>query len=216
MAYSVFPSQTSISGCRHRSKHVLEHNFALWWDEYDLKSQTEELAMNGKGLTRRQALAGMTAAFGSFAAHAQQTTVAQKPSSVAKATRTSLRQQIELAGAPQRIFDALLDSKQFAAFTGRPAEIDRNVGGAFKTFGGLIEGRNVEIVPAHRIVQAWRPTSWESGVYSLVRFELKPRGRETTLILDHKGFPEGDYGHLYAGWLAHYWEPLKKWLATAS
>ena len=50
-----------------------------------------------------------------------------------------------------------------------------SAGGAFTTFGKLIEGRNIELVPNQRIVQAWRPASWEPGLYSIVRFELKPR-----------------------------------------
>lgn len=172
--------------------------------------------MNGKALTRRRALAAITTAFGGFATQAQQTPMEQKSPSAANATRTALRQEIELAAMPERIFHALLDSKQFAALTGMPATIDPNPGGAFKTFGGLIEGRNIEIDASRRIVEAWRPTSWESGVYSIVRFELKPRSSETVLILDHAGFPEGDYDHLYSGWYERYWNPMKKWLATSS
>jgi activator of HSP90 ATPase len=37
--------------------------------------------------------------------------------------------------SPQRIYEALLDSKQFAAFSGMPAEIDAKAGGAFSMFG---------------------------------------------------------------------------------
>ena len=80
-------------------------------------------------------------------------------------------------------------------------------------FGGLIVGRNIELVPAQRIVQAWRPTHWDPGVYSLVKFELKPRASETTIVLDHTGFPEGDYDGLNSGWKSHYWDPLMKFLA---
>lgn len=172
--------------------------------------------MNGRPLTRRQAVAGIATALGGLAAHAQQATMEEKPATAANARRTALHQQVELAAAPQRIFHALLDSKQFAAFTGLPAAIESGAGGAFKTFGGLIEGRNVEIVEAQRIVQAWRPSAWESGLYTLVRFELKPRGGETTLVLDHTGFREGDYEHFYSGWYVRYWDPMKKWLATQS
>jgi activator of HSP90 ATPase len=64
-------------------------------------------------------------------------------------------------------------AKQFTAFSGAPAEIDREPGGTFSLFGGLIVGRNVELIPKERIVQAWRPADWEAGVYTLVRFELK-------------------------------------------
>ncbi|MGA8161885.1 MAG: SRPBCC domain-containing protein, partial [Acidobacteriaceae bacterium] len=156
-------------------------------------------------ITRRTAAAGIAAALGGFMAQAQRPTMEEQPASAANGMRTSLHQEIELPATPQRIFHTLLDSQQFAAFTGMPAQIDPKPGGAFRTFGGLIEGRNVEIVDAERIVQAWRPTSWDGGVYSIVHFELKPLAAETTLILEHTGFPEGDYDHLYSGWYARYW-----------
>ena len=80
-------------------------------------------------------------------------------------------------------------------------------------FGGLIVGRNIEIVPSQRVVQAWRPTHWEPGVYSIVKFDMRPSGDSTTVVLDHTGFPEGEFDHLEFGWHAHYWEPLKKFFA---
>lgn len=168
--------------------------------------------------TRRRVVGGLAVALGSasffrFRAMGQQPQMRQLPAAGANQTRTALHQEIELGAPPQRVFDALLDAKRFAAFTGMPATIDPSPGGAFTTFGGLIQGRNVEIIPAQRIVQAWRPTSWDSGVYSIVHFELRPRGTETTLVLDHTGFPEGDFEHLDSGWYLRYWNPLKKYLA---
>lgn len=79
-------------------------------------------------------------------------------------------------------------------------------------FGGLIVGRNVELVPTQRIVQAWRPTHWNPGIYSIVRFDLKPDGPQTLIVLDHTGFPEGEFDNLAHGWKSHYWEPLAKFL----
>jgi activator of HSP90 ATPase len=61
-------------------------------------------------------------------------------------------------------------------------------------------------------VQAWRPSHWTPGIWSLVTFELKPQASGTIVSLDHKGFPVGDFDHLEWGWHAHYWEPLKKYL----
>src|SRR5579862_7690105 len=55
-------------------------------------------------------------------------------------------------------------------------------------------------------------THWDPGVYSVVKFELKPQGSGTTLILDHTGFPEGEYDSLFKGWGLRYWDPLKKYL----
>jgi activator of HSP90 ATPase len=107
----------------------------------------------------------------------------------------------------------LLDSAAFAAFTHGPAHIDPVAGGAFSLFGGQIVGRNIELVPRTRIVQAWRSDrSWEPGVYSIVEFQLSGGEDETVLALRHTGFPEGTHDHLYAGWQAHYFDPLGAYL----
>jgi activator of HSP90 ATPase len=187
-----------------------------------MKTRNEEqnVATPVNAPTRRQMIFGSAIALGSFAvgsAGAQNNKSPQKmaevPSTGVDAARTSLHQEIDLKAGPQRVYEALLDSKQFAAFTGMPAEINREAGGAFTTFGGLIAGRNIELVTNQRIVQAWRPTHWDPGVYSIVKFELKKKDSQTTLVLDHTGFPEGNFGHLDSGWYERYWEPLKKYLA---
>ncbi|HWZ82215.1 MAG TPA: SRPBCC domain-containing protein [Terriglobales bacterium] len=127
--------------------------------------------------------------------------------------RTSLHQEVDLKATPHRIYDILLDSKLFADFSREPAEVSREVGGAFSIFGARIVGRNVELVPDQRIVQAWRPATWNPGEYSLVKFELKAQGPQTRVVLDHWGFHEGDFGHFDSGWHDHYWDRLAKYLA---
>lgn len=170
--------------------------------------------------TRRRMLAGIAATLSVVAARpialaqTQAPPMQEAPSSPANQGRTFLHQEVAFKASPQRLFDLLLDYKLFTAFTGMPAEIDRKPGGLFKTFGGLIEGRNVEIIANQRIVQAWRPASWDPGIYSIVRFELKPLGAETAIVLDHTGFPEGKYDSLNSGWPQRYWEPIRKYLAA--
>jgi hypothetical protein len=34
------------------------------------------------------------------------------------------------------------------------------------------KARNLELVPAKHVVQAWRSQAWPEGVYSIVNFEL--------------------------------------------
>jgi activator of HSP90 ATPase len=137
-------------------------------------------AASAKMSTRRQMIAGAAIAFGALAAGSsvsgktQQQAVKEAPSTSANQKRTSLHQEINFKASPRRIYQALTDAKQFAALTGLSAAIDPKAGGAFTTFGGLIVGRNVELIPDQRIVQAWRPTHWDPGVYSIVKFELKP------------------------------------------
>jgi activator of HSP90 ATPase len=125
---------------------------------------------------------------------------------------TTIHFDVDYKTTPERIYHALLDAKQFQAFSGLPAEIDPKVGGWFKLFDGQIEGRNVELIPNQRIVQAWRPSAWPGGVYSIAKFELVPRGSATRIVFDHAGFAENLQEHLASGWTEHYWEPLHKYL----
>jgi activator of HSP90 ATPase len=88
----------------------------------------------------------------------------------------TIHQDIDFNTSPEHLYEALLEAKQFTEFSGRPAEINREVGGALSLFKGHIIGRNVELIPNERIVQAWRVVTWPEGAYSIVRFELKPQG----------------------------------------
>jgi len=123
----------------------------------------------------------------------------------------TIHQEIEFNASLQQLYEALLDSKQFTEFSGRPAEINREVGGAFSLFKGHIIGRNLELVPNQRIVQAWRVVTWPEGDYSIARFDLKPQGSGTRVIFEHIGFPEGLHDHLAQGWEENYWSLLKKY-----
>jgi activator of HSP90 ATPase len=178
--------------------------------------QKDEAALTAL-LSRRQALTGFVVAIGSLAIGPR--ALGDAPEAVVDAqakkenlTRTSIHQEVPIKAAPGQIYAALLDSAQFSAFSGLTAEMDSREGGAFSLFGGVISGRNVEFVPDRRIVQAWRPASWDEGVYSLVKFELTPQGSDTLIVFDHTGFPEGKYDGLFSGWNEHYWSRLAKFL----
>jgi activator of HSP90 ATPase len=131
---------------------------------------------------------------------------AQEPS----AKPETIHEELEFPVAQHRVYEALLDSKQFSAFSGLPAEINRAAGGAFSLFDGQITGRNVELLPDRRIVQAWRAASWPEGIYSIARFELQAQGAGTRMVFDHTGFPPRLRDHLASGWQEHYFGPLKK------
>jgi activator of HSP90 ATPase len=121
-----------------------------------------------------------------------------------------IHQEQTFAASPDEVFAALTQSEVFGAMTGVPAQIDPAAGGEFSLFGGAIQGRNIECVPGARLVQAWRASSWDDGVYSVVRFELTPAGGKTKVILDHAGYPDGAGEHLDAGWHPNYWVPLSR------
>lgn len=126
----------------------------------------------------------------------------------------AIRVDVTFKAAPERVYRALTDAAQFSAFTGgAPATIEAKEGGAFSGFGGMIVGRNLELVPGKRVVQAWRVKEWPEGVYSIARFDLAVEGAGTRLSFEHAGFPAAMRPHLEGGWAKMYWEPLAKFFA---
>jgi activator of HSP90 ATPase len=126
----------------------------------------------------------------------------------------TIHQSATLPASPDRIYTLLLDSAQFTAATGgRTAEIGHVEGAAFSLFGGPIHGRQIELVPNRRIVQAWRAANWPAGTYSIVQFTLAPDGAGTKLTLDHSGYPDDQHDHLSSGWEANYFAPFAKFFA---
>jgi len=134
-------------------------------------------------------------------------------------TGITIHQEINFKVTRQRLYQVLLNSKEFSEctkqsfndFTETSANIDSSVGGTFSVFDGHIIGRILELVPGQRIVEAWRVVDWPPGIYSIVRFEFEPQGSGTKLIFDHTGFPEGLKQHLSVGWQQHYWDALTKY-----
>ena len=122
----------------------------------------------------------------------------------------SIHQELEFDASPvaparaERIYEALLDQKQFSAFSGAPASIEPEAGGAFRIYGGRVTGR--------RIVQAWRVETWPEGVYSIVRVELTPTKTGVHIVLDQTGFPVQDGDALNRGWSKKIWDPLRSYL----
>jgi activator of HSP90 ATPase len=180
---------------------------------------TQRTMTSNQPRSRRLFIAGMAASIGgimhggSLLAQPKLQNTQNVPAKPENIHRTTLHQEINVNATPHRIYDIFLDSKNFTALTGAPATIDPKAGGEFSLFGGLVVGRNVELIPDQLVVQAWRPTHWSPGVYSIAKFAFKPQDATTLITFDHTGFPEGEFDHLEWGWNNHYWEPLKKFVA---
>jgi len=173
--------------------------------------------------TRRQLIGGVAIAFGGLALGSAEAW-AGLAEEISR-TEESIHQEPVFKASRKRVYEALVDTKQFNKVTElsgaiqsgmplgtAPTEIGREVGGAFSLFGGHILGRHIELVPNERIVQAWRVVDWAPGMYSIAKFQLTEQGSETKIVFDHTGFPKGDGEHLASGWKANYWEPLEKFL----
>jgi len=184
---------------------------------------TEEINRGAVVNSRRQILVAATAgitALGVGSLHG----IGSTEDGVARSAEFIHQEPIFKAN-PKRLYEALTDAKQFekviqlsaAAQSGmalgkEPTQISREAGGPFTLFRGHIVGRQIELVPNERIVQAWRVATWNPGVYSIAKFELTEKGSSTKLVFDHVGFPDGQGQHLAEGWKANYWEPLEKYL----
>jgi activator of HSP90 ATPase len=173
--------------------------------------------------TRRQVIAAVGMAIGGMALGSRRTWAAAEEE--ISHTAEAIHQEPVFKASRKRVYEALTDAKQFdkviqlsaAVKTGmakapNAPEISREAGGAFALFGGYIFGRQLELVPNQRIVEAWRVGSWDAGIYSIARFELVEQGTGTKIVFDHTGFPKGDGEHLAEGWKINYWEPMEKFL----
>jgi activator of HSP90 ATPase len=112
--------------------------------------QHTNCGMPARLATRRQAIVGASLAMGGLFSGLKSwgqasPAMTAKPSAAADSKRTALHQEVDFNASPRRLYEAILDSKQFAAFSGMAAEIKREDGGAFTMFGGLIVGRNIEL-----------------------------------------------------------------------
>jgi uncharacterized protein YndB with AHSA1/START domain len=125
----------------------------------------------------------------------------------------TIRQTVTIRAAPKQVFEALINEKKHAKFTGAPAVISRKAGGAFTGYGGYLSGFNLEVVAGKRIVQAWRSKGWPAGTYSIVTFAFaRSAGGKTKLSFSQVGVPAADVKAKSEGWRTHYWKPLKAYV----
>ncbi|MEP7357070.1 MAG: SRPBCC family protein [Anaerolineales bacterium] len=120
-----------------------------------------------------------------------------------------IRQSATFQAEPHAVYEALMDSRQHAKITGSPARMSRAVGGAISAFGGYITGRNLELMPDRKIVQAWHASEWPAGHTSRVTYRLTPVKGGTRLDFTHSGVPEQFFDDIKQGWIDNYWQPLR-------
>ena len=224
------------------AKYVLEHILGAWFHpanqearlERPNSEKAEDEHMTAQSITRRNfavrlawLLPGVGASVTVLRLDGEPQVAHASDAGEISHTNDAIHQEVLFKGSPARVYEALTDSKQFDAVTklsaamqsgmvpagGAAATVSREPGGAFSAFGGYITGRQLELIPGQRIVQAWRAGNWSPGVYSIAKFELTAQDSGTKLLFDHTGFPAGQAAHLAEGWHGNYWEPLAKFLS---
>ncbi len=126
----------------------------------------------------------------------------------------TIRQTVLIGAAPLEVYEAYVDPKQHAAFTGQAATGSPRVGGKFTAGDGYISGKYVELQKGKKIVHLWSTTEWPEGYpQSRMEIRLRPKGEQTELTMVHSKVPKEQLEYYAEGWKEYYWEPLKKHFA---
>ncbi len=123
-----------------------------------------------------------------------------------------IRQAVTFAAGPRAVYDALMDARRHAAFTGAGAALGRRIGDPFSVYDGALSGMNLDLRRDRRIVWAWRSSDWPYGHYSKVTISLSRAKRGTRLTLTHSGVPARERSSISRGWHRYYWDPLSRYL----
>ena len=125
----------------------------------------------------------------------------------------TIKQTINFNASVADIYEYLTNPKKLTKITGGKATNDLKVGGKFTAWDGYIQGKNVELVPAKKIVQKWNCADFPEGHFTDVKIELKKKGeKQTELIFTQENVPDDFYDDISQGWHEFYWEPIKDYL----
>ena len=124
----------------------------------------------------------------------------------------TIEQKVFVKATPQEVYDALLDAKKHAEFTGSPAMTNDVRGAKFEAWDGYISGKNLKLAKGKRIVQEWKTTEWPAG-YPFSRLELFLSSKKggTELKMKHSKVPAEQVARYTRGWRSAYWKPLKEY-----
>ena len=126
----------------------------------------------------------------------------------------TIKLTITLPVSAEVLYKAWLSGKEHAAFTGSPAKCSAKVGGSFSIWEGYIIGKNTELKPFSKIVQAWRTTEFpEDAPDSKLEVVFEKAAKGTKLSLIHSNIPKGQAADYKQGWIDYYFEPMKSHFA---
>lgn len=121
-------------------------------------------------------------------------------------------QTVSFKASPAEVYEYLMDSRKHSRITRSRASISKLVGGKFSVYDGGINGENVQLKPARKIVQKWKSEGmkcWPEGHYSRASFSLHKKDKGTLMRLRHSGVPSRCATGIRKGWIQHYWAPMK-------
>ena len=124
----------------------------------------------------------------------------------------NIEQEVVIKASTHDVYEALMDSRKHAEFTGDKANISREIGGTFNAYDDYIEGINLDLIQDEKIVQSWRASDWPEGHYSTVTFNFEKTEDGTRLTFTQTDVPDEFYDDISQGWYDYYWDPMKQML----
>ena len=125
----------------------------------------------------------------------------------------TIKQRVKFKAPPATVYELLADSGKHSLVTGLKATISGKIGGTFSTRGNDVTGINVDLVPARRIVQAWRHRRFPEGIFSMAAVTLTPTSDGgTELVLTHRGVPKDLIPETEQAWRDQCWSRIKAYL----
>jgi len=134
-----------------------------------------------------------------------------------------VKAEIEIEATAARVFRALTDPTDLAAFWGSDDmyrtsdwKIDLRPGGSWSAVARgadgsrmTMDGEYLEVDPPRLLVFTWRP-SWDDYAVTTVRYDLEPTATGTRLRVTHTGFADRD---MAAAGTGEGWKRVLQWLA---
>jgi activator of HSP90 ATPase len=128
----------------------------------------------------------------------------------------TIRQSILVGASPMEVYEAYVNPKKHAAFTGQDATGTPRVGCRFTAGDGYITGKYLKLEKGKRILQEWTTTEWPEGYPpSILELTLRAKGKRTELMMIHSKVPVEQVEYYAQGWKNFYWAPLKKYFTKA-
>ncbi|HEY2664792.1 MAG TPA: SRPBCC domain-containing protein [Candidatus Binataceae bacterium] len=137
------------------------------------------------------------------------------PSVPAGKHTTTITQVAVIPATPVEVYDALVNARKHAAFTGVTATSVRRIGGRFTAWDGYISGRYLALIPGRKIAAEWTTTEWPADYPpSVIEFTFEPIKKGTRLKMIQSQVPTSQAPNYRTGWRDYYWNPLRAYFAA--
>lgn len=126
---------------------------------------------------------------------------------------TDIEKDIHIAAPIEKVWAALTDPKAIGGWMGDEdsIKVDLKAGGRYALFGGETTGAFARVEKPNRLEYTWRQSGWHKDwPDSIVRWELKPKGKGTQVHLVHTQFPNVEERDSHdEGWDMYWLEPMR-------